>query len=78
MKDTAEPYFEITIFERHSEVAGICTITSPTDAFATPMYEGLETNVPLTLVEFKDFPYLTNVGLFFTYDQVNISSSYPF
>lgn len=68
---TDESYFEVTVFERHSEVAGIWNSTSPeSDNFQTPMYQGLETNVPRTLMTFKDFPYPDDVSLFPTHDKI--------
>ncbi|CZR67452.1 uncharacterized protein PAC_17351 [Phialocephala subalpina] len=68
---TGNKWFDVTIFERHSEVAGIWNLTSEwTDKFQTPMYEGLETNVPRTLMTFSDFPYPEDVPLFPTHDRI--------
>ena len=64
MQNTNEKYFEVTVFERHSEVAGIWNLTTWADKFQTPMYQGLETNVPRNIMEYKDFPYPRNTSLF--------------
>jgi hypothetical protein len=70
-KDTATKHFEVTVFERYSEVPGIRNLTSPTtDLFQTPMYEGLETNAPRTLMTYKDFPYPKDVSIFPTCDKI--------
>ncbi|KUJ09940.1 uncharacterized protein LY89DRAFT_740352 [Mollisia scopiformis] len=63
--------FDVTVFERHSEIAGIWNFTSPTeDDFQTPMYPGLETNVPRTMMTYKYCPYLEDVSLFPTHDKI--------
>lgn len=63
--------FEVTIFERRSEVAGIWNLNeAETNKFPTPMYNGLETNVPRTMMTFKDFPYPQDAPLFPTHDYI--------
>jgi cation diffusion facilitator CzcD-associated flavoprotein CzcO len=62
---TNENCFDVTIFEKQSHVAGIWNLNR-----LTPIYEGLETNVPRTMMEYKDFPYLPKTSLFPTHEKV--------
>lgn len=56
--------FNVTIFERKTGPGGLWNTAPGTGCWPNPVYEGLETNVPRTLMTLSDFPWPTNASLF--------------
>lgn len=54
----------VTVFERKTAAGGVWNTGPGAGRWPTPVYEGLETNVPRTLMTFSDFPWPTSASLF--------------
>ncbi|KAK4547571.1 hypothetical protein LTR36_000528 [Oleoguttula mirabilis] len=61
----------VTIFERKTGPGGVWNTAPGNGYWPSPVYEGLETNVPRTLMTFSDHPWDASVSLFPQSSQVN-------
>lgn len=64
-----EPGVEVTLFEERSEYGGVWT-NQATNTQPNPMYDGLETNVPHTLMTFTDQKWPRNTPMFPPHEDV--------
>lgn len=55
--------FRVTLFEERSEPGGVWT-RKDTTVHVNPIYDGLETNVPRTLMTFTDHPWRRSARMF--------------
>ncbi|KAK5691982.1 Flavin-containing monooxygenase FMO GS-OX5 [Elasticomyces elasticus] len=56
--------FLVTIFERKAGPGGVWNTAPGNGPYLNPVYEGLETNVPRTLMTLSDHPWPQNASLF--------------
>lgn len=66
---TREEGIHVTLFEERSEFGGVWTNQSTTTQ-PSPMYEGLETNVPHTMMTFTDHQWPRDTPVFPPHEQV--------
>ncbi|KAK5125656.1 hypothetical protein LTR85_011930 [Meristemomyces frigidus] len=56
--------FEVTMLERKGGAGGVWNTAPGNGYWPSPVYDGLETNVPRTLMTFSDSPWPTDASLF--------------